>query len=83
MTQFEINKVYSMRSACDYDCIWSYKVIKRTACTVTLQQLHRDGKPYGKTINCRISKGDSAFYNAEAVSPLGKYSMSPILVANR
>ncbi len=73
--QFKVGKSYSMRSACNYECVWTYKVLKRTACTVTLKDDN------GKTTTCRISKGLTAWCNAECVKPLGTYSMSPILKA--
>lgn len=81
--QFEVGKIYSMRSICDSNCVWAYKVIKRTACTVTLQEVPKAGAVRTNVINCRISKSDTEFYKAEAVSPLGKYSMSPTLTAEK
>lgn len=74
MTKFEIGKTYSMRSICDHNCVWSYKVINRTACTISFY----DGK---KTVCCRIVKRDSAWNKAETVYPLGQYSMAPSLCA--
>ena len=65
-----------MRSACDHDCIWTYKVVSRTACTVTLKD------EYGKKKTCRISKNLSEYCKAECVLPLGSFSMNPILRAN-
>ena len=74
MIKFEIGSQYTMRSACDHECVWMYTVIKRTAQTVTLT----DGN---KTINCRIIKNISEWDGSESVYPLGKYSMCPILRA--
>ena len=76
MKTFEINETYSMRSACDHNCVWTYKVISRTKATVTLS----DGK---EVIKCRINKQYSEYRNAETVFPLGKYSMCPTLSADR
>jgi hypothetical protein len=73
--QFEIGKQYSMRSACDYDCVWTYTVINRTACTITLKSTR------GEQITCRINKKITAWSNAETVLPLGNYSMAPMLKA--
>ena len=72
---FEVGKSYSMRSACDHDCVWTYKVIKRNKCTITLMSTR------GEIITCRINKDFTAWSNAESVSPLGRYSMVPILRA--
>lgn len=72
--KFEIGKSYSMHSPCDTECIWTYKVIARTAKTITLQS--RDGIQ-----KCRVS--ESPIFDAETCTPLGRYSMSPILTAER
>lgn len=74
MKKFEIGKEYSMKSVCDTNCVWTYKVIARTEKTVTIT----DGK---KTQKCRIIGKLSEYRNAESVYPLGQYSMCPILSA--
>lgn len=76
MKQFEVGKTYSMRSVCNSNCIWSYEVIARTACTVTLK--NEDGE----IKKCRISKKASEYANAETVLPEGNYSMCPMLRAD-
>ena len=75
MKKFEIGKTYSMRSACNYDCVWTYEVIARTAQMITLKD------DFGKITKCRIAKQTSEYFKAECVKPLGSYSMAPILVA--
>lgn len=75
MKTFEIGNKYSMRSACDHECVWTYEVVKRTASTITIT----DGKEI-KT--CRINKQVSTFRDAESIYPLGKYSMCPTLSAD-
>lgn len=74
MKKFEIGGLYSMRSACDHNCVWSYVVVARTAQTVTLD----DGR--GRRV-CRINKACSEYAGAEVVFPLGRYSMAPSLEA--
>lgn len=76
MKKFEIGTTYSMRSACDHDCMWTYTVTARTAQTITLT----DGKA---TQKCRISKIASEFRGAETIYPLGQYSMAPSLSADK
>lgn len=76
MKQFEVGKTYSMRSVCDSNCIWSYEVVARTACTVTLKDED------GEIKKCRVSKKASAYANAETVLPEGSYSMCPMLRAD-
>ena len=73
--KFEVGKSYSMHSPCDTECIWTYKVIARTASTITLQDTH------GQTQKYRVKV--SPVFDAECCYPLGRYSMSPILTAEK
>lgn len=77
MTTFLTGNRYYMRSVCDHNCIWVYKVTKRTASTVTLFD-----EKSGETKTCRINKAYTAHRDAETVFPLGQYSMCPILSAD-
>ena len=70
MTKFEVGRVYSVRSICDYDCIFQFEVVKRTDKTVWL-------KSGGKVKARRVRDWDGA----EACDPHGRYSMSPVLSA--
>lgn len=74
MKKFEIGKTYTHGWIDDSNLFTSWKVIKRTAQTVTIT----DGK---ETKTCKIIKGLSEIRNAESVYTFGKYSMSPILSA--
>lgn len=74
MKKFEVGKEYSMRSICDQNCVWTYKVVSRTAKTITLQD-------EDKIFKCRINKVATEIHNAETVKPLGTYSMAPSLIA--
>lgn len=76
MKTFEIGKKYLVRSVCDHNCVWTFEVIDRTAATVKLS----DGK---QVKTCRINKAYSEYINAETVFPLGKYSMCPVLSADK
>lgn len=69
--KFEVGQTYSTRSACDYDCVFSFTVVKRTAKTVTIEsptwgQVRRSIKIWG---------------DVESILPLGSYSMAPVLDA--
>lgn len=75
MKKFEVGKTYSVRSICNHDCVWTYEVISRTDCTITVKDDH------GEIKKLRINKRTSEYYNAESVYPLGNYSMCPILNA--
>lgn len=65
---FEPGRTYSTRSICDYNCIISVTVTKRTAKTITT--------PEGKTF--RISTYDGN----EQIKPWGRYSMAPTIGAD-
>jgi hypothetical protein len=80
--KFKVGNQYSMRSACNHECVWTYKVLARTACTVTMAQVMSNGKTKADIITCRINKSLSEFCGAESVKPLGSYSMNPILSAS-
>lgn len=79
---FEVGKRYTMRSACDHECKWTYEVISRTAGTIVLQQVNKDGEVYGEQARFRINNKLSEYRGAESVRPLGTYSMAPILSAD-
>jgi hypothetical protein len=76
MKEFEINKTYRVRSVCDYDCFWDYKVISRTAKTITIIDISRELQP-------PMIKRIYVFNDTETVKPDGSYSMAPILRADK
>ena len=82
MKKFEVGKRYAMRSICDHDCVWMYEVVSRTAGTVVLRQVKRDGTLYDDEARFRISKKLTDMRKAETVKPTGSYSMAPMLGAD-
>ncbi len=79
MLKFEVGNLYACRSTYDHDCIWYFKIVKRTAQTVTILKEGPGEKPETK----RIIKQVSEWRDAESVYPLGNYSMAPILSADK
>jgi hypothetical protein len=71
MTQFQVGKTYSTRSICDYDCIFSFTILARTAKSVTVDV-------NGKTVR----RGISIYDGIEEFKPYGSYSMCAIIRAN-
>lgn len=69
MKNFEIGKEYFARSACDHECIFKVKIVKRTAKTVTFL---RDGKEH----RTKLFTDD----HGEYIAPY-RYSMAPIFRA--
>lgn len=66
--------MYYCRSICDYDCKWTYKVTKRTDKTIYVKM---DGTGPEKALRV---KTDSY---GEYAMPMGRYSMAPVLHADR
>lgn len=71
---FQVGNTYSARSIGDYDCIWTFEVVSRTARFITIRNLS-DGS------TCRV--GVRTWDGDEIASPLGTYSMSPTIRASR
>lgn len=74
MKKFEVGKSYTHGWIGDSNLFTTWKVIKRTAQTITIT----DGR---ETKTCRIIKALSEMNNTECVFPFGQYSMCPTLRA--
>ncbi len=77
MQMFEVGKTYATTSICNSDCVFSYRVVKRTAATVTMINKFGEQKTY------RINKKVSEYRNAETILPEGNYSMCPLVSADQ
>lgn len=73
MKTFQVGATYSTRSACDYDCVFSWRVVARTAKQITLENRH------GET----SIRGIRVYGETEYCAPLGSYSMAPLISADR
>jgi hypothetical protein len=71
LIKFAIGDTLGTRSACDYDCIFRFTVVSRSAKFVTLQYYNDI-----KRVGIKVRDG------REYCSPLGCHSMSPILYAD-
>jgi hypothetical protein len=69
---FQVGQTYECRSLGDYDCIWRFRVVKRTAQFITIRE-----RDTGEQRRCKVRVWDGV----EQVDPLGRYSLSPILSA--
>ena len=70
MGTFKTGQTYTARSACDHNCIFIFKVIKRTAKFLTIDH---DGDT--KRIGVKVDN------EGEWALPLGSYSMAPVIRA--
>jgi len=71
-TQFQVGRTYATRSMCDYDTIFAFKILGRTAQTVTI-------KVHNKTVR----RGLSIYNGVEQFKPYGSYSMAAIISADK
>ena len=69
--RFKVGETYSTRSACDYDCVFSYTVKKRTAKFITIEDKHGRVRRVGVKV----------WGNEESAYPEGTYSMCPVISA--
>jgi len=74
--KFKIGQTYSTRSICNHECIFSFKVIKRTAKSVWIEEQDM-GLVRGETGRKKIT----VWKDAESFKPFGSYSMAPIVTA--
>jgi hypothetical protein len=72
VVKFEFGVSYFCRSACDSECIWHFQIIRRTASSVWVLV---DGKESRRSV--RVWSG------VEKFEPFGRYSMSPVVSADR
>ena len=79
--QFEVGKRYQMRSACDYECVWTYEVMARNIKTIYIRQIKSNGEQ-GRLLTFRVIKSLTEYRQAESIRPLGNYSMAPVLSAD-
>jgi hypothetical protein len=61
------NDILTARSICDHNCIWTARVIKRTAATATVEI-------DGNIKRCKIHNHEGK----EFIFALGQYSMAPV-----
>ena len=76
MKQFEVGKIYYCFSPGNTDCRWLYRVMHRTAKTISVIDDH------GAVKKLRIVARESMFNDCECVFPLGHYSLAPMLTAD-
>ena len=69
--KFKAGRTYSTRSICDHECIFSFRVTRRTAKSVWIT---KDGETVRRSIS--IWNGVEQFF------PFGHYSMAAIISAN-
>lgn len=72
MAQFQVGKTYFDRSICDYNCIFSFTILARTAKSVTINV-------HGNTVRRGLTIGNGI----EQFKPFGSYSMCAIISADK
>jgi hypothetical protein len=69
---FETGVSYFCRSICDSDCIWHFRILRRTAKSVWVLV---NGE--------QVRRGIRVWNGVEKFEPFGTYSMSPVVSADR
>lgn len=77
MFKFEVGKVYSAHSVCDYDSVFAFKILSRTAKTAKICNVNCETQVYTRKITIDTCE------DTEEIFPLGKYSFAPRLIAGR
>ena len=72
IVRFEVGKTYQNRAASDWDTIYSFKIVSRTAKTLVYEQ---DGK--------QQKRGIYVYDGVEWCKPYGTYSMCSVIRADR
>lgn len=70
--KFKVGQTVTCRSACDYNCIFSWDILARTVKTITVTDGYAT-KRIGIKVN---SEG------VETAKPYGNYSMAPVVFAS-
>lgn len=70
--RFRVGRTYSTRSACDYECVYSFVILARTAKSVTVDV-------HGKTVR----RGLQVYHGVEQFKPFGSYSMAAVISADK
>jgi hypothetical protein len=72
MKRFQVNVEYTARSICDYDCVFRFRISRRTEKNVWV---------YGESLDKPTRRAVKRDGEGEYILPLGNYSMAPMLRA--
>lgn len=70
--QFQIGRTYSERSLCDWECIFSFTILGRTAKSVTVNV-------HGNVVRRKVAMDEQG---VEHFVPFGRYSMCTVIGAD-
>jgi hypothetical protein len=70
--QFQVGKTYTTRSACDYNCVFSFTVVARTDKNITI---------IGDLLDKPTRRKVRVYGAEESCLPYGSYSMAPCISA--
>ena len=77
--QFIANKTYTLRLATDHESIMTFRITRRSQASVWLQRLSSEGKATGEPVRRSVVPHNGN----ETCFPLARYSMAPILSAEK
>jgi hypothetical protein len=71
-TQFQVGRTYSIRSICDYECVYSFTILSRTAKTISVSVR-------GAIVRRKVGIDEKGI---EYFMPYGSYSLAPCVGAD-
>jgi hypothetical protein len=71
-TQFQVGRTYSIRATCDYECIYSFTILSRTAKTVNVSFC-------GEIVRLKVGIDEKGI---EYFMPYGSHSLAPCVGAD-
>ena len=74
--KFETGRRYFCRSIGDYNCVWRFEIVRRTAKSVWIVEVDSNDEPKRRAIKI------SGYDGREFFEPFGSYSMSPAVYAD-
>lgn len=78
--RFKVGETYQVRSLGDWDCIFSFTVVSRTAKFVTLQ--HGSAEKTLR-VGVKVNRASCGECLVETAKPFGRYSLAPTIWADR
>lgn len=70
IARFVVGKEYTCRSACNYDSIFRFTILKRTKSTITIEY-------HGREVSRKVRMSEEG----EWCFPMGQFSMAPVIRA--
>lgn len=78
---FAVGDIVRCTSACDSDCVWTFRVEARTARFITIRDISHGENGEVRRVGITVNKWNPT--DPEAAAPFGRFSMAPIIRAGQ